>query len=182
MERLPEGTQADEITLRRWTAGDGEALHAAIVASVEHLRPWMAWIQFEPQTVAEREALIAGWDQSWQDGGDVLLGIWRGGQLVGSCGLHRRIGEGGLEIGYWIHVDHIGQGLATLAAGAATEMAFAAPGIDRVEIHHDVANAASARVPEKLGYTMVGQVAAARPDVAPAETGMDCIWRVTREQ
>ena len=182
MERLPEVAHAGEITLRRWRAGDGEALHEAIVANVEHLRPWMAWIQFEPQTVAEREALIVGWDQSWRDGGDVLFGIWRGDQLVGSCGLHRRIGEGGLEIGYWIHVDHVGQGLATLAAGAATELAFATPGIDRVEIHHDVTNVASARVPEKLGYTLVGQVVAARPDVAPAETGMDCIWRVTRER
>ncbi len=182
MDRLPEGIEAGEIRLRRWAPGDGAALHGAIVASVEHLRPWMAWIRFEPQTVAEREALIVGWERSWLEGGDVLLGIWRGEQVVGSSGLHRRIGEGGLEIGYWVHVDHAGQGIATATARAATELAFTVPGIDRVEIHHDVTNVASARVPEKLGYTLIGQVPTSRADVAPAETGIDCVWRVTRER
>ena len=33
--------------------------------------------------------------------------------VVGGCGLHGRLDEHGLEIGYWVHVDRIGQGLAT---------------------------------------------------------------------
>ena len=34
-------------------------------------------------------------------------------RVVGGCGLHGRLDEHGLEIGYWVHVDRIGQGLAT---------------------------------------------------------------------
>jgi RimJ/RimL family protein N-acetyltransferase len=51
-------------------------------------------------------------------------------------------------------------------------------GIDIVEIHHDAANVASARVPEKLGY-----VEALRRDVeidSPGEVGVEVIWEITR--
>src|SRR5438093_1311993 len=72
-------------------------------------------------------------------------------------GLHRRIGPGGLEIGYWVHVDHVGHGYATTAAGALTTLAFEDPAITHVEIHVEPANAASNRVPEKLGFELVGK-------------------------
>ncbi len=56
-------------------------------------------------------------------------------------------------IGYWIHVDHTGQGYATETSAALTKVAFLIEGMDRVEIHCDPANAASAAIPRKLGYT-----------------------------
>lgn len=179
VEPLPEGIEAGDLTVRRWTAGEGAALHRAVVASVEHLRPWMPWIRVEPQTETERELLIAGWQQDWLGGGDVVFGIWRDGAVVGGSGLHRRIGDGGLEIGYWVHADHVGQGIATDTARAVTELALNVPGIHRVEIHHDVANVASSRIPEKLGYVFVGDVVAHRDEVAPAESGVDRVWRKT---
>jgi RimJ/RimL family protein N-acetyltransferase len=76
-------------------------------------------------------------------------------ELVGGAGLHRRIGPGGLEIGYWVRSDRAGRGYATAAARALTQAAFDfLPDIERVEIHMDQANAASAAVPQKLGYRM----------------------------
>lgn len=47
-----------------------------------------------------------------------------------------------------------------------------------MEIHHDKANLASRGVPRKLGYRLIGE----RPDAvdAPAEVGIDCIWRMDR--
>ena len=42
------------------------------------------------------------------------------GQVIGACGLMRRIGPRGLEVGYWVHVNHVQQGIATAAAGALT--------------------------------------------------------------
>lgn len=182
MEPLPEETELDGVVVRRWVPADASALHDAVLANVEHLRPWMAWIRFEPMTVPERCSLIAEWEQAWRDGGDIVLGIWRDGQVVGGCGLHRRVGPGGLEIGYWVHVDHIGQGIATTAARAVTDLAFTAADIDRVEIHHDVANETSSRIPEKLGYLVIDDVASPRDEAAPAETGIDRVWRTTRSQ
>jgi RimJ/RimL family protein N-acetyltransferase len=125
--------------------------------------------------------LIVQWDRAWRAGGDLVLGIWRDGAVVGGTGLHRRIGEAGLEIGYWVHVDHLRQGIATTASRAVTDLAFRVPEIEVVEIHHDVANRTSAGVPERLGYEFVGEIDSNREDVAPAETGRDGVWRVTRE-
>ena len=38
--------------------------------------------------------------------------------VLGGCGLHGRLCVTGLEIGYWVHIDHIGRGLATDASAA----------------------------------------------------------------
>jgi RimJ/RimL family protein N-acetyltransferase len=47
--------------------------------------------------------MLEEWERDWLRGGDVALGMFVSGQVVGSCGLHGRIGPGGLEIGYWTH-------------------------------------------------------------------------------
>jgi ribosomal-protein-serine acetyltransferase len=57
------------------------------------------------------------------------------------------VGDGGLEIGYWVHGDWTGRGIATDAAVALTDAALGLPGIDWVEIYHDAANVASGRIP-----------------------------------
>ncbi len=90
-----------------------------------------------------------------------------------------RIGAGGLEIGYWVHQALTGRGVATAASAALTEAAFGLPGIDHVEIHHDELNLASERIPVKLGYVCTGTVAA-RFDLAPGDSGMTKVWRITR--
>jgi Acetyltransferase (GNAT) domain len=71
--------------------------------------------------------------------------------VVGSCGLMRRIGPGGLEIGYWLHPAYTGRGLATTAVAALMGQAFTLEDIDRVEIVHDAANTASGGVPVGWG-------------------------------
>ena len=47
-ERLPDHVESPRLTIRRWNAGDADALSAAILASVHHLRPWMPWAADEP--------------------------------------------------------------------------------------------------------------------------------------
>lgn len=179
MSRLPERIEGDGVLLRRWLVSDAERQHHAIVESAEHLRPWMSWMADEPQTLASRGAMLARWEQDWGEGGDVLLGVFVGGVVAGSCGLHRRRGPRTLEIGYWTHLSFVRRGLATKVAARLTEAAFAVPGITCVEIHHDKANVASSGVPRRLGYRYVGE----HPDAAaaPAELGIDCVWRVERD-
>ena len=66
------------------------------------------------------------------------------------------------------------------AAGRLTTVAFGLRGTTHVEIHHDTANAASGRVPSKLGFRLVGD----EPDrvMAPGEVGVKRIWRTTRAE
>lgn len=174
-ERI-EGTGG--LLLRRWVPDDAEALARAVTESAEHLRPWMAWIAFEPVPLEQRRARIEEWEREWSEGGDVILGVFLDGRVAGGCGLHHRIGAGGLEIGYWIHSVLLRRGLATWTARTLTDAAFAVPGIDRVEIHHDKANLASAGVPRKLGFEWLGE-SRDEPE-APGEEGIECRWRVEK--
>lgn len=177
---LPERLEGSEgLLLRRWVPDDAEALGRAVAESADHLRPWMAWIAAEPLPLERRRAMIDEWEREWSRGGDAVLGVFVDGQVAGGCGLHRRIGAGGLEIGYWIHPRFLRQGLATRAAGLLTDAAFAVRGISRVEIHHDKANQASAGVPRKLGFEWLGEA----PDApeAPGDLGIEWRWRMQKD-
>jgi len=77
-------------------------------------------------------------------------------ELIGSTGLHTRIGKNAREIGYWIGVDHIGKGYATEAVGALVRVAFDIERLFRIEIRCAPDNIRSQHVPEKLGFRMEG--------------------------
>ena len=88
-------------------------------------------------------------DENW------IMGVFSpdDSQVLGGTGLHPRQGEAGLEIGYWIAADAVGNGYATELAAVLTRVGLACfADVDRIEIRVDPANAASAKVPAKLGY------------------------------
>ncbi len=189
------------LLLRPWSPADAPALVAAVTASLDHLRPWMRWAQAPPDleaTLAQLRRLRAEFDRDR----DFTYGAWDpdGRRVVGGCGLHARLGDRALEIGYWVAADHAGRGLATELAGALTRAAFAIHRVHRAEIHCDPANTASARVAAKLGYrheatladrteradgswrpsmiwTMMADEWAARPVAAHAVTAFDALDR-----
>ncbi|MDP8908677.1 MAG: GNAT family N-acetyltransferase [Chloroflexota bacterium] len=177
---LPERIEGDGVLLRRWLVADAESLAGAVTESEDHLRPWMAFMAHEPQTLEQRRAMLRERECECLQGGDVLFGIFVAHQVAGSCGLHRRRGASVLEIGYWLHPSYLRRGLATAVVRLLTDAAFSVDAIERVEIHHDKANVASAAIPRRLGFRYVGETA----DVptAPAEVGIDCTWQMDRRQ
>ena len=173
----PQRLAADGLVVRRLTVADAAAVADAVTASLDHLRPWMPWATEEAATVAAQRARLAGPAGRWTRTSDYSYGMFTPtGLLVGAAGLMRRPGPGALEIGYWAHVDHGGQGYVTAAAGVLTVAGLAVAGVDRVEIHCDVANRRSAAIPARLGYRLAGVVDHA-PE-APAETGRREVWVV----
>lgn len=168
------------LLLRRWVPDDAPLLARAVSESIDHLRPWMGWVKQEPLSLTRRKEMLEAWEQEWLRGGDVAMGVFLSGQVAGSCGLHHRVGGGGLEIGYWTHPSFLRIAVASGATRSLTAAAFTSPEITHVEIHHDKANEASAGVPRKLGYRLVEEVRDA-PE-APAELGIECRWRLTREE
>jgi ribosomal-protein-serine acetyltransferase len=155
---LPERlTGTDGLVLRRWLASDAGQLGQAILESAVHLRPWMAWIAEEPLPLHCRIAMINEWERDWAQGGDVVLGVFLAGRIAGGCGLHRRIGADGLEIGYWTHTAFLRRGVGTRVARVLTDAGLAVPGITRVEIHYDKANQASAGIPRGRGARRAGR-------------------------
>ena len=164
--------------LVRGSADRAAAAAVSVNESLEHLAPWMAWAA-EPATEAGLATVFAAGEELWDRRRDFGYSVIEGSdeRIVGGCGLHGRLDEHGLEIGYWIHVDRIGQGLATEVSRALTDAAFGIPGVERVRIQCDDRNVRSARVPEKLGYDLQGVEV---PDGGPCEGRSTQIWLVHR--
>lgn len=144
------------LVLRCWDPRDAPLLSQAIDDSLDHLRPWMLWALNEPEELQAKIERLRRARSEFDSNQDFTYGIFNLGEsaVLGAAGLHTRIGEGAREIGYWIHRDHINQGLATEAAAALTRVAFEIERVNRVEIHCDPQNVRSAAIPKKLGYTL----------------------------
>ena len=142
------------LVLRCWHPTDAALLQSAISESLEHLRPWLPWAQHEPEALADKIARLRQYRGDFDLDRDYVYGIFSSDetQVLGGTGLHTRLGADVREIGYWIHKGHIKQGLATEVSAALTKVAFVIDQVQRVEIHCDPHNVASAMVPRKLGF------------------------------
>jgi RimJ/RimL family protein N-acetyltransferase len=174
--RPPAEIRAGPLLLRRMRPGDAIPIAATVAASLAHLRPWMPWATPEAADPRGQLLRIAEADEMWDAGTDYiyLILVARDMTLAGTIGLHRRIGDGGIEIGYWIAASQTRRGYATEAARALTSAALGLAGVRRVEIHCDEVNIASAGVPRKLGYRL-DRIDPHEPE-APGESGRRMIW------
>jgi RimJ/RimL family protein N-acetyltransferase len=180
--RPPDQIDAPLFVLQRHRAQDAAALITAINESLEHLRPWMAWAQ-EPATEASVGEFLAGalaaFTADTEYGYTVREASAGGdGPIVGGCGLHRRAGPGVIEIGYWVHAAHVRRGIARAATVALRDQALAM-GIDRVEIHCDERNTASAAVARSAGFALAGIVP--RVPRTPEGSAGELVFFVERE-
>jgi len=172
--------QDGDLCVREWTQDDASGLIAAVAESLEHLRPWMAWAAHTSEETIGWRLQVQEWAMNRAAGRDAVYGIFVAGVPTGGCGLHWRLGQHGLEIGYWVRREYLRRGIATRAARLLTNAAFQLKGIDFVEIHHDRANNASRGVPQGLGYTLSAEVE--REPQAPGEVGIECQWLIKREE
>ncbi|CAN5565380.1 hypothetical protein BH09MYX1_BH09MYX1_55720 [soil metagenome] len=150
----PYRVETSRLVLRCWAPTDAELASRAIAENMEHLRPWMPWIAAEPKTLDDRVAYLRSMRAQFDTDEEYVYGIFdpKETRVLGGCGLHRRIGPRGLEIGYWVHAGYANQGLGTELAGALTRVGFACHDALRMEIHCNPENARSAAIPRKLGY------------------------------
>jgi RimJ/RimL family protein N-acetyltransferase len=139
----------------------------------------MPWIKFEPQSVIQREELIRSWNQAWEDRTEFVMGIFLDDRVVGGTGLHLRGAANTVDIGYWVHADFTGKGIASQVSDALTLEAFRLwPEIDTVVLVHDEENTASGKVPARLGFKHV--LTEKREPEAPGESGVMYRWEKKR--
>jgi len=148
--------ETSRLVLRCWQPVDATLLKKAIDANIEHLLPWMNWAENEPTPLQDKIALIRHWQGAFDRDEDFVYGVFLPDEsrVLGGCGLHTRMGLSAREIGYWIDKAFNGRGLATELAAALTKVGFEIDGVERIEIHCDENNHASAAIPRKLGYTL----------------------------
>ncbi len=175
--------ETERLVLRCWNPADAPLLKVAIDASVEHLKPWMPWVHAEPEELSVKVDRLRRFRGNFDLDKEYVYGIFDRAeqQVLGGSGFHTRVGEGALEIGYWIHADHINLGLATEVSAALTKVAFDVHKVNRVEIHCDPENVRSARVPEKLGYVKEGVLRQRIPN-HENELRDSEIWTILRDE
>jgi len=167
----------ERLVIRCYHPKDAPLLKVAVDASLEHLRPWMPWVESEPELLQTKVDRLRRFRGEFDLGHDFIYGIFDSteSKLLGGTGLHTRIGEKAREIGYWIHADYINKGLATESSAALTKVAFEIEGVDRLEIHCAPDNVRSAAIPKKLGYQYEATLCR-RLHTANAEPRDTMIW------
>ena len=166
----PYRIETDRLVIRCYEPRDAPLLKEAIDLSVEHLRPWMPWIRFEPQTVEEKVELLRDFRGQFDLGQNFAYGIFNREETkqLGGSGLHPRGGDGALEIGYWVAADAVGQGIATEQTAVLTRAGFEICGLERIDIQVEPENDRSLAIPRKLGFTQEGVL---RRRLEPSDDG-----------
>ncbi|MFI2713508.1 GNAT family N-acetyltransferase [Micromonospora sp. NPDC018662] len=156
---------APGLLLRPWRDGDADALLEAYRDPV--LR---AWTRRPVTTRAEARTFLhrsrQGWAADRRFSFAVLEDTPAGERLV-ACVVLKEVqpGRPAAEVGYWTAAPARGRGVAPRAVDAVTGWAFArfaAAGLTRMELFHQIDNPASCRVAEKSGYAFA-EVMPARP-------------------
>lgn len=171
---LPERLLAGPVLLRRFVAADaarvellaGDALVAETTALIPHPYPpgaALEWIATHgAAAAAAREYTYAITEPD--------------GLLVGAIGLRPDPGERE-NIGYWVGRPYWGRGYATAAAQAVIAIGFGLIDLPAITASHLVRNAASGRVMEKCGMTLI------RSDRREHRGALEdfCVRGITRE-
>jgi RimJ/RimL family protein N-acetyltransferase len=150
---FPDSFSTERLVIRCPQAGDGALLNAAVVESLDDLRPWMPWAQSAP-TLEESEEVCRRARSKWLAREDLMLFMFlKDGTFVGGTGLHRiEWSVPRFEIGYWLRVSQQGQGLMTEAVRGITRFAFEELNAERVEIRCDERNERSRSVIERASF------------------------------
>ncbi|HET6816517.1 MAG TPA: GNAT family protein [Mycobacteriales bacterium] len=154
----PATLTEDRVMLRPLRLRDGPAWVEVRKANIDWLRPWEATPPGGPVVVSTSYAvfwaMVRGQRRQARRGGGLPFAVLYDGRLVGQLNIGGIV-RGSLHschIGYWIDSRVAGRGIMTTAVAMATDHAFWAVGLHRVEINIRPENAASRRVVEKLGF------------------------------
>lgn len=174
--------ETERLIIRCYEPKDAELLKISIDESLEHLLPWMPWAKNEPESVETKMERLRKYRGQFDLGLDYTFGIFSKDEkkLIGSTGLHTRLGNNAREIGYWVHAKYLKQGYATEAVKALIKIGFEIEQLDRIEIRCAPNNIASQGVPKKIGFLHEGTLKNRVTDIEGALRDV-MIWTMFRE-
>jgi RimJ/RimL family protein N-acetyltransferase len=157
---FPHRIETPRLYIRPCMPGDGSDVFNAIQESRNELKQWLPFAR-KAQTLEEVEAGVRDSYAEFIKKTDIRLHIYLKDTdgFIGSTGFHRIDWDvPKVEIGYWLHTKHTKKGYIVEAVMALAQFALNELSCQRVEIRCDERNAASKRVPEKLGFTLEGTI------------------------
>jgi len=144
--RIPAG----RVTLRAIGSDDFADVHAYM--GREDVATWLLEDAYTLEESVAKHPTYAERNRFEEDGDLILLAIEYEGRLIGDLDFTATSIEGGLvEIGWRLHPDWQGRGLATEAATGLLDLAFGDVGARRATASLDPRNHASAALCERLG-------------------------------
>lgn len=155
---LPMPILTPRLRLQPRHFGEGATLNQVILASLEHLKPWLPFARTAP-TLEDSEEHCRKALAEFILRENFTLSIYArdSGELVGSSGLHQPNWDvPSFHIGYWIAHGHEGRGFITESTHALTRYAFEVMKARRVEIRCDSENTRSLAVMKRLGFAEEG--------------------------
>lgn len=149
---------APQLTLRRLTPDDLDAVFEAASASRHEIARWLPWCHADYRR-EETAEYLGSQPAAWENREEFSYGIIQtdSGRFLGGCGinhidwLHLRA-----NLGYWVRHDATSRGVASAAARVLARAALEDLGLERIEIWVAVENTASRRVAEKAGAQLEG--------------------------
>ncbi len=126
----------------------GDVAGSIAAGNVAGLRPAEGW-PHEHTKDGVRLAIEGGHPAGWL--------VRLDGRVIGDCGIRANVDSAGcVEIGYGLASPYRGQGLGTEVAAAISGWLLTQPGVLAVRATTLPSNAASRRVLEKAGFTLLG--------------------------
>ncbi len=103
--------ETDRLVLRCYQPADAPLLKAAIDASLDSLHPWMPWALDKSKPLHEKVKRLRQFRGQFDLGQDFVYGAFNAAEteLLGSSGLHTRVGPDAREIGYWVLCAFLGE-------------------------------------------------------------------------
>lgn len=163
LEFVPDRIETPRLIIRSARAADAPAMNAAIVESIDALRPYVPWAAKGVPSLVQTEADCRRFQARFLLREDLTMAIFERdangdeGAYIGGTGLHRiDWAVRRFEIGYWCRSSRVGEGFVGEAVEALTRCAFEQLRALRVELRVDEANERSWRVAERAGYLLEG--------------------------
>ncbi|CAN5402172.1 GNAT family N-acetyltransferase [soil metagenome] len=160
LEPAPESIETERLLLRPYQAGDGAVLIEAIEESRAEMDAWLNWPK-NIQTIDDAEDLCIRRRADWLRRIEFTYGIFlrESNQYIGAIGLHNiDWSNRTLEVGYFVRRSATGNGYASEALIAVTNVAINELSFNRVELSCDSQNLASARVAERASFVFEGRL------------------------
>lgn len=154
--QLPKKIETSRLTLRPWQKNDLEHLHLLHQENKDELNKWYGGILSQKTSTKQDiqtylDNVISGWhDKSWIE---YPVFDKETGALIGMVSIHHldwSVPKG--RVGYIVHKNKTGKGLATEMANIITRYAFDILKLKRLEIRAATTNPASHIIPRKLNY------------------------------
>lgn len=162
MNRLFNEVRTHRILIRCPEIQDTSDVFLAKKRSVQSLKTWMDWAQNPPSLNADEQFIQEAIALNGQENpGSLPLFMFEkdSGTFIGSSGfVSIDWAVRSFEIGYWIDTRFEKQGFVTEAVHALCWFAFKQFNANRVQITCDHKNEASRKIPERISFSLEGQL------------------------